>query len=647
MSRQWKNTKCLPLLVLSSILAGQGVMPNGSMPTRPQSEQSGTPFSMQTSGQPQSFESNTMLEGMDRVFDTDSDSIDFEEGSFNWKGRTFNMGDNRIMRARFERYLAAPRPSGDVEAYNALMEKISQRLQVNNLELNGDNLQEIWEMLFDASSFDLDGGNSLVVANHVFNAWRIRQEHESGRLSQLELEKLRRVQQQIVANRAAFIDRAQRARARDEARSARGQGGGNRGAGTGETGGLVTEAQFRAMDLAETETRIQALEASTTNNGIQAKLQFQTQIVGFMAQRRFEHAMLASAFYRLIFKGSAQELEVGQEEISDMLGTAEASHTVATLEFIAREAINDVRIGVDSVQALYGREELFGALQRLQETFFLGEHLPEIRLFDTDKKVALHEFYRDARQARQLFDLKDFERVDALAESLEARARDFSSAQILSASRSAQRMSDLAVMSARQAMAAQEFEKAEAGLARATSIWPLNPRIEEFSLNMVNRSDIASTATVEFDRVLASGAFRQIYDNRAQLGVALLQDPARSQQLEDVVNNVARIDVLLAQAGEMVAQGNPYAAWEILIQATAIDPKDVELNVARADVAPRASPFVAKLNAASEFENDKEYAASLTQLLAAQDIYPASSQCRLGIERLSARLMQQIAGAQQ
>ena len=141
MSRQWKNTKCLPLLVLSSILAGQGVMPNGSMPTRPQSEQSGTPFSMQTSGQPQSFESNTMLEGMDRVFDTDSDSIDFEEGSFNWKGRTFNMGDNRIMRARFERYLAAPRPSGDVEAYNALMEKISQRLQVNNLELNGDNLQ--------------------------------------------------------------------------------------------------------------------------------------------------------------------------------------------------------------------------------------------------------------------------------------------------------------------------------------------------------------------------------------------------------------------------------------------------------------------------------------------------------------------------
>ena len=164
---------------------------------------------------------------------------------------------------------------------------------------------------------------------------------------------------------------------------------------------------------------------------------------------------------------------------------------------------------------------------------------------------------------------------------------------------------------------------------------------------MVNRSDIASTATVEFDRVLASGAFRQIYDNRAQLGVALLQDPARSQQLEDVVNNVARIDVLLAQAGGMVAQGNPYAAWEILIQATAIDPKDVELNVARADVAPRASPFVAKLNAASEFENDKEYAASLTQLLAAQDIYPASSQCRLGIERLSARLMQQIAGAQQ
>ena len=52
------------------------------------------------------FESSTFERTADKIFDTDKDSFDFENGSLNWKGKTFNVGDSRMVRARFERYLA-------------------------------------------------------------------------------------------------------------------------------------------------------------------------------------------------------------------------------------------------------------------------------------------------------------------------------------------------------------------------------------------------------------------------------------------------------------------------------------------------------------------------------------------------------------
>ena len=47
-----------------------------------------------------------------------------------------------------------------------------------------------------------------------------------------------------------------------------------------------------SRDGSAEKKRIQALETQNASTGIQAKLQFQTQIVAFMLQRRFRHAMM-------------------------------------------------------------------------------------------------------------------------------------------------------------------------------------------------------------------------------------------------------------------------------------------------------------------------------------------------------------------
>ena len=77
------------------------------------------------------YKSSTVEGGADRLFDVNSDSVDMENGSMQWKGKTFNLGNSRLMRARFERYLQTPQTSDDVEKYIKILDKIEKILAPN------------------------------------------------------------------------------------------------------------------------------------------------------------------------------------------------------------------------------------------------------------------------------------------------------------------------------------------------------------------------------------------------------------------------------------------------------------------------------------------------------------------------------------
>ena len=76
MSAKWKSSRAILLLAISpSALIAQGVMPSpnpGATPTP-------APTTIAVPRQSNQYESQTLLAGSDKVFDTDSDSIDFEE----------------------------------------------------------------------------------------------------------------------------------------------------------------------------------------------------------------------------------------------------------------------------------------------------------------------------------------------------------------------------------------------------------------------------------------------------------------------------------------------------------------------------------------------------------------------------------------
>jgi tetratricopeptide (TPR) repeat protein len=623
------------LLVAGSILAQGGGLPTGPTSSRSQPAQAG--ISGPAGGV---FESNTFLEMSNRIFDPTSDSMDFENGSFNWKGKSFNMMEQRAFRSRFERFLLAS-PSEQEAQYAALVSDILSRLSVANNNTD-DAILDTWELLFRASGFDIDGGNSTIVANQVFNAWRVRKESRGVALSQKELEDMRKYQQEVVANRTLMADKLRRERMGDASQA----GENEKDASTEGNLTLNSEASFRVLDLAETEAKILALEAEAASTGLQAKLQFQSQIVGFLMQRRFEHALVLSGFYQLLFKGSHQRLEVGKSQLEQLLPGSDLTYTVDSMSFIAREAINDVGSGVDAVNAAYSEGRTMLALERLQEVFFLGEYLTELNKIPAEQRRHLLDLYRSLMEASDLAEAKDYNGLTALVEKIAQLADDFPETQAFSGIEAAKSISDMAVFAASQYRNLGQIDKAREELRQAIDIWPSNPAIREFQMETTKLATAGSQGVKVFDDLYQRNDRRAIYERRMELGFALSDDSERRPLLMDVVDQVARIELLVKQSQELVKQGEAYAAWELLAEAAKIDGSDGPMNQARAELAPRVSDFVRQLDRASRQAASGQHAAALAAYLAAQDIYPASKICREGIAREAAEIMRGLQSAE-
>ncbi|CAA6677311.1 MULTISPECIES: hypothetical protein [unclassified Lentimonas] len=584
------------------------------------------------------FESNTFLEMANRAFDPSSDSMDFENGSFAWKGKTFNLTDQRAFRARFERFLLAS-PTEEEENYARLMDDILDRLSAMG-DHSEDAIFETWEMLFRAANFDSDGGNSTIVANQVFNAWRIRKEMRGTALTQRELADVRRYQQEVVANRAMILDKIQEQKQKESVRMTSGKDG--KGKGSSNTAALAGEGAFRALDLAETEAKLLAMEGQVALTGMQAKLQMQSQIVAFLVQRRYQHALVLSGFYQLMFKGSQQQLEVGKGELKSFFPNTDMVFTVDMMAFVANEAVTDVNKGVDAVNTAYAEERTIIALERLQETFFLGEFMPSLNAIPVEQRRTLLDLYRDMMEAGELADAKDYNGVEQYAERIALIAKDFPKTRVLSSVETAKSMSDMAVFAASQYRNLGDIDKARAELQTAIDIWPSNPSVREFQQETTKLATAGSQGVQIFDDLYKRGDHRGIYDRRMDLGFALAEDSARRPLLMEVIEQVSTIDLLVAQSEEALKQGDAYVAWELLAEAAKFDADDAPMNRARAELAPRVADFVVYLDRAQRQSAEAQHAGALAAFLAAQDIYPASRMCREGIERESSALMAQL-----
>ncbi|MEY4307131.1 MAG: hypothetical protein RJA95_499, partial [Verrucomicrobiota bacterium] len=290
------------------------------------------------------YKSSTAEGGADRIFNVNSDSVDMENGTMQWKGTTMNLGNSRAVRARFERYLAAPTDNGDMKRYVALLDQIQLLLspQMINQDNYYRNQQEAFNLLFKAAEFDIDGNSSLTIASQVQKIWVMKQEFRQIEITKAQLETLRKTQEGIIINRADAIEEANDARSQSATKA--------KPLGKASTG--TTELGYKVKDEARTQAEILAKNAEMTALGLKAKVEFQSQMVSFLMARRYRHSLITSAFYRVLFKGGSQNIVVGAKEVKEFFPISDFVPTLESFDMLSREAIKDTTKGMQTVDDL-------------------------------------------------------------------------------------------------------------------------------------------------------------------------------------------------------------------------------------------------------------------------------------------------------
>lgn len=572
------------------------------------------------------YKSSTAEGGADRLFNVNSDSVDLENGTMQWKGTTMNLGNTRTVRARFERYLAAPTDNGDMKRYVAILDQIQLLLSPQSLTKDNyyRNQQEAFNLLFKAAEFEFDGNGCLTIASQVQKAWRMGSEYKNIEVTLNQLEILRKTQESVIINRADRIEEANAERATDK---------GGKLVSKGSTG--TTELGFKVKDEARTQAQMLAQGTKLSAIGLKAKIEFQSQMVAFLMARRYRHTLVTSAFYRVVFNASNQDVVVGAKEVKEFFPVSDFVPTLESVDLLAREAVKDVGKGMQTVDDLVKQEELYGAFERLQETFFLGEFEPPVMLYPQEKKRQMLSLWKDLRELQRLGDERDLASVEAYVNKVRGQARDFPGAPVLSKVSNAMNASNMSLLAAKAAALAGDNAKAEAALERATKIWPQNPGVKEFANQVVSRQDTLAQKIPEFDRLMAEAKWREIFNKKLEYALALAQDKDRSEKLRKVVNRVGELDANIQKASMLAAQNNPYLAWDVIVEAYKTESDDLVLAKTRSDIAPLVAGYAQLIGRAEKLEKEGAEAAALAAWLAAQDLNPASPACGVAVKRLA------------
>ena len=543
-----------------------------------------------------------------------------------WDGKHWNVNNNRLFSARFEKYLNAEAETNDAHTrYRALVKTIIDKL--SPYHLSPGSLDEAFRLLPQASSFEADAHLSDALASSVYSVWQARR--EDGRLVQANeaLESERRAAQrsaEMNAGDTSLTALSPRASAAEQAQWAKQE----------EMKRTIRMDPYLSR-LAEIKALTAANKAKRELSELQTKIEFQALIVQFFLQRRFQHVLMATQFYRAIFGEGDTTLKVGKDTQKLFASTTGMPPTVSVLDSLAREAMRDAREGVEAYKFLLTKNELESATKRLGEAFVVGEFMPELRTLSRDDKRLALAFTQKSNQLLSALEVKDYTLAEKLVHGLESTAKDFDNSKAMAAIETARTVSAMHLAKAKNAAVNGDRAILEDELKSATEIWPRNPALAELSTSIFSQADVQGKALVDFDQLLTQHNYRQIYDDYVRFIAATANSPARQEQLKKVLADMKTVETALERSNEIAKRGDYNGAWETIEQASQTFPDDTKLNQARANLTTEAAEFVHTVRTAEQLEGKGQYGSSLAWYLKARKIYPPSEYAHTGIERVA------------
>jgi len=557
-------------------------------------------------------------------FDPDNETV-------TWDGKSWNVTNNRVFQARFEKYLNAP-AEDDAKAteYDALLDKIRNLLRPRNV--NPKTLDEAFSLLPKASEYRRDAGLCDTISNQVFSAWQAQQDRARmlAATNALEEERERLSHNKVVALESTSFRTGGASKADQNKDSVAHRADNER---------LNAEIQPYDLRILEVNALMKATQAKRELKELQTKIEFQSLIVQLFLQRRFQHVLIATGFYRNVFNDGDDEVQV-KGSAKDLFDKSTGMPpTVGTVDAMAGEVIRDVAEGVDAYNYLIERNELDSATKRLSESFLIGEYLPPIRTLSRDKKRVSLSYAQKGNQLVSAIEVKDYALAEKLVQEMEGMAKDFDSSKPMAAIQTSKTIAAMHLAKAQNAAVAGDHATLETELQAATEIWPRNPQLADVAGMVFSQGNVQNKALVDFDQLLGQKNYRQIFDDQGRFIAAVAFDEKRKAQLTEVMTNMRVIETAIGTAQQREKIGDPAGAWESVEQAFAKYPTDPKLNEIRADLTTKAADFVRALRRAEELEKRGQAGSSLAWFLKAQQEYPNSDFAREGIERLTKQIL--------
>ena len=554
-------------------------------------------------------------------------------------GVAIPLGDNRLLKARFEKYLNQP-PEQDEAAAN-YRETVAEILgTISPFRAAGPDLYEAFKLLPRASAYPGDANLCGSLAESIYMAM----------LAKKDVSGLRKLNKSIEDEKREIIAEGDWKARHDKETPLTQQ------AGTPETDakpqtGMTQQAGTgtNSIDYANKLRRIAEIEvlkktniARTEAQTVQTKAQYQVSMIQWFVQRRYEHVLMAARFYNQIWKDGDATLRIDKDsDVSKLFSqSVGVSPTVASLDSLSNEAIRETSKYIEAFDLMLSRDELHSASQRLMEAFALGEYLAPVATLPLEKKRRIAEYVRDLHELYGTLQARDYTKTIALAASLKAAAKDFPSSKVDSAIAGYTLASDLAIEEAKSHLLAKDGDKAAEKIRAAAEIWPTNPKLVEFR-NLVNSGSGLIPIRNDFDRLLSEGNFREIAKRQYEIAPAIQGDATREDAFKQIMVSLTKIEAALGKASEFSRMGQDYAAWEQLAKLREDFPDDPKLGRELELLAPKVADFTRALDRARQFENrtPKQVGSALSWYLKARNIHPQSNFADAGAKRLTDEIL--------
>jgi hypothetical protein len=545
-------------------------------------------------------------------------------------GVAIPLGDNRLLKARFEKYLSQP-PESD-EAAQLYRETIAEILAtVSPFRKGGPDLYSAFKLLPTASSYPGDANLCGSLAESIYVAMLAKQDVNGLNKLNKTMEEEKKT---IIADGdwKARHERDKELGDVDPKTKKKNAPATNPGAGV---------ASLKYVDILRRITEIEALKKAnivrTEAQTLKTKAQYQVSMIQWFVQRRYEHVLMAARFYNQIWKDGDATLRVDKDSDVSKLFTESVgvSPTVASLDSLSNEAIREAGKYIEAFDLMLSRDEMHSASQRLMEAYALGEYLAPVATLPLEKKRRVLEYVRNLHELYGTLQARDYTKTKELADKLKASAKDFPSSKVDSAIAAYTLASDLAIEEAKAHLLAKDSTKAAEKIKAATEIWPTNPKLSEFR-KLITQSGGLVTIRNDFDRLLGEGNFREIARRQYEIAPAIQGDATREDAFKQIMTNLMKIEAALGKASEFSKVGQNYAAWEQLAELREQFPDDPKLGRELELLAPKVADFTKALDKARQFESrtPKQTGSALSWYLKACSIHPQSKLADDGAKRL-------------